>query len=433
MTPLGIIRPTDFPKRIKEELQAIGQMRQFIFNVQCILGIDDEMYSVSFTCDDETLDVQHFRDTSEVIELLRRPLVEGVPLQSTKEPNHYFTWDPYRDIDYGELQLFKPYVERKTPFVHIRAPLPLSCQELLELPSECVSIQIAHDNAVCPVADGSSDVHGVCWRLILIGDYYDTDLLAFIEQPVLDLDVVSLMRAGEVFLDDVSYKLEIDFKSDPATREGIVFRENRLIARHLRLRPVVPGTSLNMENEKLIWTISRSRRIIEVPMVSDVTGERVDTLRVQIPEDRDWNIEDRLEIAEGIISESVEQYFGDGEEPDARIIGLDLLYEDIRSQLLHIKLEEVESLPVDGNSLSFKVEIYKQASSTDPAYEVSLAETLYELARFHLRDGAFNNARKTIDECIEVYESYYERWREEWVKEKLKSAKSLKTRIKRQT
>jgi hypothetical protein len=43
------------------------------------------------------------------------------------------------------------------------------------------------------------------------------------ENPLSDQDVSSLLAAGEVFLDDRKYRLNITFEADPETRKGIVF------------------------------------------------------------------------------------------------------------------------------------------------------------------------------------------------------------------
>jgi len=430
--PAGVNIPSDLSSRVERDLSEISQMHQHIISVDCHLGIDSEMYSIRFVSEGEELDTRFFEHTSDLLQVLRRPLVEGVPLQSTKNPSHYFTWDSYNDIKYAELQLLRPYVERKTPFVHIDVPLPFSCLDLIAQPSESVSIQVTHDSDACPVVDGSSDTHGICWKLILDDDYDDSYLFTLADRAVSDLDIVSLMRAGEVFLDGARYKIEIDFENNPATREGIVFRESKLIARHLGLKTVNPGVNQIMDEEKLNWTISRSGRVIEIPMNSDVTGERVDTLRVQIQEG-DWDIEEVFEVAEETIDEFVEHHFSEYDKPGLRIANLESLLEDIRSNLLNIKLGEIESLPISEDSLSLRIDIYRLASSADPIYEVNLAETLYELAKFHLRNKDTNDAREVIDECIKVYESYYDTWKEDWVKDRLRTVRSLRTRIKNQT
>ncbi len=431
--PAGLTIPLDLSNRIENELIEIGQMRQHIISVQCELGIDSGMYSISFKTDGETLDIRFFERTSDLLHILRRPLVDGVPLQSTKDPNFYFTWDTYQDIEYAELQLFRPYVERKMPYVHMNAPLPFTCQELLSQPSESISIVITHDSEVCPVADGSSNIHSACWRIMIKDVVDDADLLALIDQRISDIDIVSLMKAREVFFDGARYEMEIDFKNDPTTREGIVFRESKLIARQLGLRPVTPGVSLMMGTEKLNWDITQDGGVIEIHMMSDVTGERVDTLRMQILEDSEWDVDEMLEEAGGIIDEFVELHFGSDEEADTRITGLDSLLEDIKSKLINIKLEVIESLPTTEDSLSFKLDLYRQASSVDSLYEESLAETLYELAKIHLKNQDFSDASEVIDECIEVYKSYNKVWKEDWVKDKLRAARSLKTRIRRRT
>lgn len=76
--------------------------------------------------------------------------------------------------------------------------------------------------------------------------------------------------------------------------------------------------------------------------MSDVTGERVDTLRLQILEDSEWDIDEMSEVAEDIIEGFIEHHFGTGEQVEDRIESLESLFEDIRSNLLYIKLKEIE-------------------------------------------------------------------------------------------
>ncbi|TFH05871.1 MAG: hypothetical protein E4H14_11900 [Candidatus Thorarchaeota archaeon] len=122
--------PINLLKRIDDELQSISQMRQFIYNVQCNLGISDGMYTIRFESDDETLDEQHFSHTSDVIRLLRRPMVEGVPLQSSSDVGAYFTGNPYEDIDYGGLQLLQPIVAHSLGGIITREALMLHRDDL---------------------------------------------------------------------------------------------------------------------------------------------------------------------------------------------------------------------------------------------------------------------------------------------------------------
>ncbi|MFW9968241.1 MAG: hypothetical protein ACFFEA_13885 [Candidatus Thorarchaeota archaeon] len=96
------------------------------------------------------------------------------------------------------------------------------------------------------------------------------------------------------------------------------------------------------DSEKLNWSISRDGRVIEVHVMSDVTGERVDTLRLQILEDSEWDIDEMSEVAEDIIEGFIEHHFGTGEQVEDRIESLESLFEDIRSNLLYIKLKEIE-------------------------------------------------------------------------------------------
>ena len=336
MTPLGITRQKDLHKRIGKELQAIGQMRQFIYNAQCVLGIDDGMYIISFVSDDEVLDEQHFINTSDVIQLLRRPLVEGVPLQSSVDVGVYLTWNPYEDIRYEELQLLRPYVERKTPFVYARVPLPVSSEELLERNVEEVDIVVSHDENECPMVDDSASAHGSCWRIRADGKKKGFNLSPLTDDLLSDQDISSLLVAGEVFFEDRRYRLNITFENDPQKRDGIVFRESKKIARALGLRPLIPGLFLDLDSEQLKYILTPDKEGVQIGIYSSLTGERL-VSGACIPHQPKWEVE---QLVKEFVDETelfIESYFGEDEAIKDRTIDFDQVLEEMRFMLKRVK------------------------------------------------------------------------------------------------
>jgi hypothetical protein len=333
-TPWGVTKPPDITQRVEHELSEIARLRRHIFGVRCVLGLDSGMYIIIFESDGETLDTRNVSRTSDLLQILRRPLVEGLPLQSSRDLDMYMTWNPYEDIDYGELQLFQPYVERKTPYVHVRVPLPLTSQELLEQPPAKVTAIISHDESECPIIDGSSEAHGSCWRL----KSKKGDIRTLVDRPLSDQDISSLLTAREVFLEGVRLALDLQFESDPESREGWVFREGRRIARVMNLRPFMPGVFMHLDSERLRYELTRDGGGVQVDTRSDLTGERVSSGAL-IPPDGKWEVHRILEDFKNGMESFIETYFGEDESPELRIIDYDSVVDDMREILRKISKE----------------------------------------------------------------------------------------------
>jgi hypothetical protein len=320
--PVGVSVSTDLSSKVERELSEISQIHQHIISVECELSISSDNYSISFQVDGEELETRFFELTSDLLQILRRPLVEGVPLQSTKNPSHYFTWNSYEDIEYGELQLLKPYVERRRPYVHVTVPLPHSCQELLERDSVEVEIIIGHEDEACPVVDGSYNAHGDCWRVTVDDDFEDEFLRNLFDGEVSDLDIVSLMRAGGVFFEGTRYSFDIKFEMDYSSREGYVFRESRMLARQLGVKTIPTGAFLELDSERLKMTLVREGGGVRTSFHSTVTGERVSSGALIPPEGRfDVNL-----VLENFKEDTIafaNEYFEDSENVKARIVDFD--------------------------------------------------------------------------------------------------------------
>jgi hypothetical protein len=333
--PLGISRPSNMDERVREELAEIAQLSQHIFAVQCCLGLKSGMYTISFEADGEQIDRRMVNRTSDLLSILRRPLIEGIPLQSSQDPTVYITWNPYEDIDYGELQLFRPYVERRTPFVHVRVPLPLTSDDLLSRNGIEVPVTIGHNDASCPLVDGSAGAHGDCWRVIVDDKCKDKHLQSLFDRDLTDRDLDSLMRAREVFFEGVRYSFKIEFEKDYSSREGYVFRESRLLARQLEVKPVSPGIFLELDSERLKVILVRDGYGVEITLRSTLTDERIDS-SVIIPPEGKWDVELELEDFKSGLEGFVKEYFGEDESPETRIVDYDELLAEMKDTLRRI-------------------------------------------------------------------------------------------------
>jgi hypothetical protein len=333
--PVGVRKSPTINHRVREELSQIARLRKNILSVQCTLGIDSGMYTIRFEAEREQIDMRVVHRTSDLLHILRMPLVEGIPLQSSQDPDVYLTWNPYEDVDYGELQLLRPYVERKTPYVHVRMPLPLTSRELLERPPAELKIVISHDESECPIIDGGASAHGSCWR-VRVKDRQESPCLAALTDDALsEIDISSLINAGEVFLEEGRYRLNIEFEKDYSSREGYVFRESRLLARQLGVRPIPAGTFLELGSEQLKVILVRDGYGVEITLRSTLTDERLDSAVLVPPEGR-WNVDSELEDFKTELEGFVKEYFGEDEGPETRIVNYDEVVTEMRDKLRSI-------------------------------------------------------------------------------------------------
>jgi hypothetical protein len=112
-----------------------------------------------------------------------------------------------------------------------------------------VELVVSHDASQCPLVDWTASGHGLCWWVRAEDERFALGELT--ENPLSDQDVSSLLAAGEVFLDDRKYRLNITFEADPETRKGIVFWESKVIVRALGMKQVTPGAFLGLDSEQL--------------------------------------------------------------------------------------------------------------------------------------------------------------------------------------
>lgn len=431
--PTGVTIPSDLPHRIENELLEIGQMKQHIISVQCELGIDSGIYSINLKSDSKKLDIRFFERTSDLLHILRRPLVDGIPLQSTKNPNVYFTWDPYRDIEYAELQLLRPYVERKTPFVRAGVPLPLTSQTLAEQVPREISAIIMHDENICPLVTGSAETHGSCWVLRPESSTSPADLKALFDRPLTDQDVSSLLVAREVFLEGTRYALDLEFENDIGSREGWVFRESSRIARQLGIKRLLPGTFLWMDDEKLECSVMRDRdgSGVVLSAISDTTGEQVYSWLIT---SLDNETEDQTALSSAIdgIEGIVTDYFGENAEPQERVRNYSSLIDDIESILTTIFTDRLKTTSegehVGEDDLESLLELMRE-TTIDPEISEEIADILEELAKFHLKKRDLQAAHSAAVESIEILEERLKRWKADSDKKRVKRVKALKRRI----
>ncbi len=140
-----------------------------------------------------------------------------------------------------------------------------------------------------------------------------------------------MLSAESASLGNTWCEFTLEFVPDPTTREGIVFRESRQIARELGLRAIRAGSYLEMDEEKLVCPVLKFKPEIQLSARSDKTGDQVYSwILVTVPTRND--VEETLDYAERQIRGTVKAYFGDEEEPEDRIAD----YEGLISRIEHL-------------------------------------------------------------------------------------------------
>jgi hypothetical protein len=431
--PKGLTIQPSLRTKVKQELRSISKMLSKVTSIECKLSTDSGKYVVNLydkSGGDEPCDQRTIFRTSDLLELLRRPMVDGVSLRSSKKSREYYMWNPYKDIDYGELQLLRPYVERRTPFINVRLPLPLTAKELTSREIEYETMTIRHDESLCPIAQGIAKMHGVCWRVEFADDLVDPLLLELSKRALVDYEVASLMSGG-VFLETARYEFNAEASPDPETRDGVVFRESGPISRKLSLEWTRPGTYLEMREEKLTCSVRRDGTGVKLTALSDQTGDEVYSWFV-VTMEPGVDVQEGLDAVEKMMQEIVQNYFGDEEEPNDRIHGYNEILARSREILrdIYITFLETKAEGEDAEEQVLEAILeFKREEAVEEFSSIEVAEALYELAALRLKRKSLRESFNNIEECIEIYQGFISRWKIESHKKALSEAKRLRRRI----
>ncbi|MGV9170555.1 MAG: hypothetical protein ACOC38_11525, partial [Promethearchaeia archaeon] len=428
--PRGAAVPPGLEARVKGTLEEIGEDLRDVIPVECILSIDGLGYLVEFERKGKTVDTRRVQRTSEVLSLLRRPVVEGVPLQSSVNPNQYLTWDPYQDIEFEQLPLLKPYVFRKEPYIEIDAPLPLTCVELLSAEEVPLNLTVTHVEENCPVLKGINQ-HGTCWQVDVPTSCKDERLRDMFREPVDTRDILSMMESKRFIFEQYLYKVKLKFQPDPSTREGFVFREEWKIAKHLGLPQVPVGSFWRLDSETLRGKFHRSKGALEISFESSITGEwRNRTILFTFTEMiGSEDVDPSVEVAKERVKDVVKPYFNcDEEEWMKKLVNHRYVMRKIEELVPKIIFAELgEEGGVD--LLKRKVEYHRELTSADPLEQGDLAEALVEYAQVLLIDGSFSAARNHVNEAISIYEKQLEKWGSEDTRLELEAAREVLKQI----
>jgi len=326
--------PRGLGKRVQGVLEEISESLSLCVSTKCTLDVDEDYYTIEFNRADgneliESWSIQH---TSELLALLRRPIVDGLPLQSLKDTETYLTWNPYDDIDYDALEILRPYVERRTPYIRFRTTLPSTAEDLTGRKVAYQTLVVTHDEELCPIASGEAEYHGACWRVELLDGDKDSRLSGLTKTGLGDSEISAMLSAGGVFLGNTWHEFTLEFIPDPTTREGMVFRESRQIASKLGLRAIRAGSYLEMDEEKLVCNVLKFKSEIQLSARSNKTGEQVYNWVLATTPTQN-GLDETLNHAESLIQEIVESHFGSDEEAKEKIEDYDGLISKIERLL----------------------------------------------------------------------------------------------------
>ncbi|MBS3793726.1 MAG: hypothetical protein KGY80_02450, partial [Candidatus Thorarchaeota archaeon] len=424
--PRGSAVPPGLEARVKGNLEEIAEDLEDVIPVECTLYIDDMDYLVTFKHEGETVDTRRFQRTSEVLSLLRRPVVNGNPLQSSVNPNQYLTWNPYQNIKFEELSLLKPYVFRKEPYIEIDAPLPLTCVELLSAKEETVKLTVTHTEEYCPVLEGINQ-HGGCLKVHVPDSCKDEQLRHLFSEPVATRDILSMLESKRLIFENRLYKVDLKFQPDPSTREGFVFREDWRLAKLLGQEQVPVGSFWQLDNETLRGKFHRSKGALEISFESSITGDWGNkiilfTFTEMIgPE----NVDSSVEVAKKRAKKPVKSYFNRGkEEWKKKLVNHDYVMrkiEELIPKIIFGKLEKEGGVAL----LKHKVEYHRELTSADPLEQGDLAEVLVEYAQALVKDGKSSVGRNHVEEAISIYEKQLQKWDDDDIRRDLEVANNL--------
>jgi hypothetical protein len=296
--------PQELDTNVKAELNRIADLYAECVAVRCSLHLEPEHLVARFHApsagDAATLEEVRVEHTQDFIELLRRPLVQRGPIDLGSADGSGYSWNPYTDIDYGDLAFLRPYVERRRPFTSVAVTLPATAAEILSSSTDEIRLVVRHDNESCPIWLGIDNHHDQCWYLDSPDTEEDNRYSKILRAPMSDYELHLMMTAEQIHLDGATYSVEFEFEPDPTSPEGTVFRESRLFCRVIGCRRVPPGSFVQLDEERLVWSLGRDGSWVTLTLRSSITGDVVHSAPL-VKRARGVDVEEMLENVEEIL------------------------------------------------------------------------------------------------------------------------------------
>jgi len=305
----AVLKKIDVSKLVASNLIRIQELASSCIGAECSLSIDNETYVVTLHSSEtegrNVFETVVFERTQELVDFLRLPITTGSPVVVNDEDNSQYTWNPYVDIHYNSLDLIKPYVESKKPFISTKITLPRTARNLIRSATISINLKIKHDVHQCPIWLGIGENHTSCWVLKNKHDDEQDAISSILGIGLTDTEIGDILKTNNIYLRDNRYSVRIQF---PENDERIVFRESSVFARHLCEKRVPPSSFLRLSEETLECTIFKESNLIIMTMKSDITGDTVYSgplLRLS----KDMNAQDALEHVEGVLESIIDSRY----------------------------------------------------------------------------------------------------------------------------
>ncbi len=268
--------PEWFNKTVDMALKRLAFQHQSLNRVSLTLHSVSDQCKVSFTSE-KAADILHevtVQGTADLIDLLRWPLKNGGPMPIRNSARLY--WSPFEDIEYGEFDAIRPFVETKAPH-DVKRTLPPLVKDLHEL-SETLTVTavLTHDEELCPLVNREISDHRKCWRVEMRSKSTKVQDKKF-AMPLNGKQVFGLLSSKQIIIDGTQRPLQIEMTSNPDAPESIVLHENYWIRRLMKeygrsLPRLASGTYLKVRNQKWVISFSFEGNWIVWTARSDVTG-----------------------------------------------------------------------------------------------------------------------------------------------------------------
>lgn len=356
-----------FNHRVKQSLYRLIEQEKLRRPVKISLERENAFCNIRLQqpTDDGLIHLVRVQSVPDLINTLRLPFQEQRTLRI--EDGSQLSWNPFTDIEYGEFEMIRPYVETNAPR-DVGRSLPKSIEELMEAGEErTLQLVLGHDQSSCPLLLNTGTFHDRCWTITLRNSSL---VMPQFETPISGKEVYGHLTTGKMRSGQQTYSIELSLKYSTDSREFYVYHEDAWIRRLLRemnmsLKKLVPGTYLRDDEQWIIdyvvqgndieWagvsTISGIRwksrvfqfRLNPASNLEQTKGEFLDSIAAEIPPDSILNLNELDREIETILSNR-----GYGKEgPQCR---LSVLREDRKITVILSEVSGLQPRIVDRSS-----------------------------------------------------------------------------------
>jgi hypothetical protein len=267
-----ISMPRLFNHRVKKSLHQLIDLEKLRKPVRISLEREDAFCNIRLLhpIDSELIHLIKVQSVPDLVNLLRWPF-QGQRTLRIDNGNH-LSWSPFTDIEYGEFEMIRPYIETNAP-KDIGKCLPQTIRELEAREEQILQIVLGHDRSSCPLALGTGAFHDKCWTIEhkggdLVVNQFETSTSG---KEAYGYLTTSKIRAGQQV-----YNIELSLKYGISSREFYVYHEDSWVRRLLReknmnLKKLVPGTYLR-DDEQWIIDFAMQGNDINWVGISTVSG-----------------------------------------------------------------------------------------------------------------------------------------------------------------